>query len=36
MMKIKVSYQTIVEEVVEVDEKFYRLTVPGGCDEMPI
>lgn len=36
MMKIKVGYQTTVEEVVEVDEKFYRLTAPGGWDEMSI
>ena len=34
MMKIKVSYQTTVEEVVEVDEKFYGLTEPGGWNEM--
>lgn len=35
MMKIKVSYTTTVEEVVEVDEKFYKLTEPGGWNEMP-
>ena len=35
MMKIKVSYTTTVEEVVEVDEKFYGLTEPGGWNEMP-
>ena len=34
MMKIKVSYQTTVEEVIEVDEKFYGLTEPGGWNEM--
>ena len=34
MMKIKVSYTTTVEEVVEVDEKFYGLTEPGGWNEM--
>jgi hypothetical protein len=34
MMKIKVSYITTVEEVVEVDEKFYELTEPGGWNEM--
>lgn len=36
MMKIKVGYQTIVEEVIEVDEKFYRLAEPGGWNEMSI
>ena len=35
MLKIKVSYTTTVEEVVEVDEKFYGLTEPGGWNEMP-
>ena len=35
MMKIKVSYTTTVEEVIEVDEKFYKLTEPGGWNEMP-
>ena len=34
MMKIKVSYTTTVEEVIEVDEKFYKLTEPGGWNEM--
>lgn len=35
MMKIKVSYTATVEEVIEVDEKFYGLTEPGGWNEMP-
>ena len=35
MMKIKVSYTTTVEEVIEVDEKFYQLTEPGGWNELP-
>ena len=34
MMKIKVSYTTTVEEVIEVDEKFYKLTEPGGWSYM--
>ena len=34
MLKIKVSYTTTVEDVVEVDEKFYGLTTPGGWDDM--
>ena len=34
MMKIKVSYTATVEEVIEVDEKFYGLTEPGGWNEM--
>ena len=35
MLKIKVSYTATVEEVIEVDEKFYGLTEPGGWNEMP-
>ena len=35
MRKIKVSYTATVEEVIEVDEKFYGLTEPGGWNEMP-
>ena len=35
MMKIKVSYTTTVEEVIEVDEKFYKLTEPGGWNDLP-
>lgn len=35
MMKIKVTYTATVEEVIEVDEKFYGLTEPGGWNEMP-
>ena len=35
MMKIKVSYTTTVEEVIEVDKKFFQLTEPGGWNEMP-
>lgn len=34
MMKVKVLYTTTVEEVVEVDEKFYALTEPGGWNEL--
>jgi hypothetical protein len=34
MMKVKVSYTTTVEEVIEVDEKFYALTAPGGWNEL--
>ena len=34
MMKIKVSYTTTVDEVIEVDEKFYKLTEPGGWNEL--
>lgn len=33
-MKVKVSYTTIVEEVVEIDEKFHRLTESGGWNEL--
>jgi hypothetical protein len=35
MMKIKVSYTATVEEVIEVDEKFYELTEPGGWNDLP-
>lgn len=34
MMKVKVSYTTTVEEIIEVDEKFYALTEPGGWNEL--
>ena len=34
MVKIKVSYTTTVDEVIEVDDKFYALTEPGGWNEM--
>ena len=34
MMKIKVTYTATVEEVIEVDEKFYPLTEPGGWNEL--
>ena len=34
MMKIKVSYTTTVDEVIEVDEKFYKLTESGGWNEL--
>ena len=34
MMKIKVSYTTTVEEVIEVDEKFFKLTESGGWNEL--
>lgn len=33
-MKVRVSYTTIMEEVVEIDEKFHRLTESGGWDEL--
>lgn len=33
-MKIKVTYTATVEEVIEVDEKFYSLTEPGGWNEL--
>ena len=33
-MKIKVTYTATVEEVIEVDEKFYPLTEPGGWNEL--
>ena len=35
MMKVKVTYTATVEEVIEVDEKFYPLTEPGGWNELP-
>ena len=35
MMKIKVTYTATVEEVIEVDEKFYGLTEPGGWNDLP-
>jgi hypothetical protein len=34
MVKIKVSYTTTVDEVIEVDDKFYALTEPGGWNEL--
>ena len=36
MMKIRVSYTTTVDEVIEVDEKFYKLTEPGGWNELSL
>lgn len=33
-MKVRVSYTTIVEEVVEIDEKFHRLTESNGWNEL--
>ena len=33
-MKVKVSYTTTVEEVLEVDDKFYPLTESGGWNEL--
>lgn len=33
-MTIKVTYTATVEEVIEVDEKFYPLTEPGGWNEL--
>ena len=34
MMKVRVTYTATVEEVIEVDEKFYPLTEPGGWNEL--
>lgn len=34
MMKIKVTYTATVEEVIEVDKKFYGLTEPGGWNDL--
>ena len=34
MMKVKVTYTATVEEIIEVDEKFYPLTEPGGWNEL--
>lgn len=34
MIKVKVTYTTTVDEVIEVDEKFYPLTESGGWDEL--
>lgn len=33
-MKIKVSYTKVVEEELEVDDKFLQLTEEGGYDEL--
>lgn len=33
-MKVKVSYTKVVEETVEVDDKFYQLTDSGGYDNL--
>lgn len=34
-MKVKVSYTVTVDEVIEMDDKFYPLTEPGGWNELP-
>ena len=33
-MKIVVSYNKVVEETIEVDDKFYQLTDSGGYDDL--
>lgn len=33
-MKIKVSYTKVVEEELEVDDKFFQLTDSGGYDDL--
>ena len=33
-MKVKVSYTKVVEETIEVDDKFYQLTDSGGYDNL--
>ena len=33
-MKIKISYTKVVEEELEVDDKFLQLTEEGGYDEL--
>ena len=33
-MKVKVSYTKVVEETIEVDDKFYQLTDSGGYDDL--
>lgn len=34
MMRVRVTYTATVDEVIEVDEKFYPLTEPGGWNEL--
>jgi hypothetical protein len=33
-MKVKVAYTVTMEEVIEVDDKFYPLTESGGWNEL--
>ena len=33
-MKVKVSYTKAVEEIIEVDDKFYQLTDSGGYNDL--
>lgn len=33
-MKVVVSYTKVVEETIEVDDKFYQLTDSGGYDDL--
>jgi hypothetical protein len=33
-MKVVVSYTKVVEETIEVDDKFYKLTDSGGYDDL--
>ena len=33
-MKVKVYYSTVVEEVIEIDDKFKKLTSSGGYDDL--
>lgn len=33
-MKVKVSYTKVVEEIIEVDDKFYKLTDSGGYEDL--
>jgi hypothetical protein len=33
-MKVVVSYTKVIEETIEVDDKFYKLTDSGGYDDL--
>lgn len=33
-MKVRVNYTKVVEEIIEVDDKFYKLTDSGGYDDL--
>lgn len=33
-MKVRVSYTKVVEEIIEVDDKFYKLTDSGGYEDL--
>ena len=33
-MKVKVSYTKVVEDIIEVDDKFYKLTDSGGYEDL--